>query len=352
MMNFSITELDLNYAKFLDKTTVLYGESKTGKSTIIVDILFHLQPHVDQIIVFSPMDRQNHTYDGGIVPPPCIHYTINDKLLDDIWERQSALANVYTRANDPDTLEKLFSRIPPQKSSKALEQLGQIRSRMQTYETELIEVEIPEIVSVKVEEMRQQCDKLRILVYKTYINQCKNYLKDLKLSKKEKFSLDYLNLNPRLVIIFDDCTEMMKKFKSHRVMQKLFYQGRWAFITALIACHTDKALDPELKKNTFVTVFTEETCAAAYFNRASNDLDKDARKRAKDACKFAFTPMAKHQKLVWIRDEKKFFTLTARKHDNFRFGCEAIWEFCNTVKIEAGGTLSDNKFIRDFDEIF
>jgi hypothetical protein len=349
-MNTQLPELEMSYTKFLDKTTVLYGESRTGKSTVIVDVLFQLQPYVDQIIVFSPMDRQNHTYDGGIVPPPCIHYSISAQLLDDIWERQSALANVYTRANDPDTLEKLFKRIPPQKSAKALDQLEQIRRRMHSYEAELSESESAEVVRNKVEEMRLQCEKLRILVYKTYINQFKTYLNELRPTKKEKFCIQYLNLNPRMVIIFDDCTDMMKKFKTHRVMQKLFYQGRWAFITALIACHTDKALDPELKKNTFVTVFTEETCALGYFNRASNDLDKDAKRRAKDACKFAFTPMAKYQKLVWIRDEKKFFTLTAKKHDNFRFGCDALWDYCNIIKADSGGSLSDNKFIRDFDE--
>ena len=131
-------------------------------------------------------------------------------------------------------------------------------------------------------------------------------------------------------------------------MQKLFYQGRWAFITALIACHTDKALDAELKKNAFVSIYTEETCAHAYFERKSSDLDRDAKARAAAACKAAFSPILPYQKLAWIRDEKKFYKLTATPRENFRFGSPIIWEYCKQIQAEAGTISANNKFLQDF----
>lgn len=343
----SLPEFDFDYKRFLDRSTILYGESGTGKSFVMVDILHLLKPYVDQIIVISPTDRQNHTYDKGIVPLPCIHYNITPKLLDDIWERQNALAAVYTKANNADVLKKLFDRIPNNSYERGV--IDSINKKKRDYE-DLINSEEKEegVARAKIADMEKECKKLIILIYKHCINKHKDRLAKLPLSKDEQFSLKYLNLNPRLVIIFDDCTDLLKKFKSHSVMQKLFYQGRWAFITALIACHTDKALDPELKKNAFVNIFTGEKSANSYFERKTNDLDKEERVRASAARKTAFTPMAKHQKLVWVREENKFYRFTASSHDNFKFGSSVIWEYCKQIQAEAGTINTDNKFIGDF----
>lgn len=343
----SLQEFDFSYKRFLDRTTILFGESGTGKSFVMVDVLFQLRPYVDQIIVISPTDRQNHTYDKGIVPLPCIHYNLTSKLLDDIWERQNALAAVYTKANNADILKQLFDRIP--NNSRENDIINSVNRKRKEYAAEVSAESVDESTAkAKIADMEKECKKLIILIYKDCIDRHKDKLAKLALNRDEQFSLKYLNLNPRLVVIFDDCTDLLNKFKKHPVMQKLFYQGRWAFITALIACHTDKALDPELKKNAFVSIFTGEKSAIAYFERKSNDFDKEEKIRATSARKGAFTPLAKHQKLVWVREEGKFYRFTATAHDNFKFGSSVIWEYCKQIQIEAGTINTDNKFINDF----
>jgi hypothetical protein len=344
-------ELDFDYRLFLDRSTLLFGETGTGKSTIMIDILYQLQPYVDQIVVISPMDRQNHTYDKGIVPLPCIHYTITAKLLDDIWERQNALSAVYTKANKSETLQSLFNKIPGNQRARAI--IDSVYQKLQSYKDELAGPSAEPAIEAsasraKVAEMEADCKKLIDMIWHNSINCNRGYLQRVAHSKDEQFALKYLNLNPRLVLVLDDCTDLLAKFKRHPVMQKLFYQGRWAYITTIIACHTDKALDPELKKNVFVSIFTEETCAHAYFERKSNDLDKEAKARALAACKMAFTPLARHQKLAWVRDEKKFYRLTATTRPNFRFGSQYIWEYCDRIKADIESATVDNKFIWDF----
>lgn len=338
-----LPELDFNYKYFIDGSTLLFGESKTGKSFIMVDILSQLQPHVDQIIVVSPTDRQNHTYDRGVVPIPCIHYQITSKLLDDIWERQNALAAVYTKANKPEILKSLFDRIKD--STKAAGIIAAVQQKLRDYRYEL---ESEPDSKAKITTMEDECKKLISVIWRDTINNNRSVLQKLSLNKNEQFALKYLNLNPRLVLIFDDCTDMLAKFRRHPVMQKLFYQGRWAYITTLIACHTDKALDPELKKNAFISIFTEETCARSYFDRKSNDLDREAKQRAALACKSAFSPLAPYQKLIWVREEKKFYRYTASSHSNFRFGSQYVWEYCDKIKSDSGAINADNKFINDF----
>lgn len=342
----SLTELDFNYKYFLDRTTVMYGESGTGKSFVIVDILHHLKAHVEQIIVISPTDRQNRTYSRGLVPLPCIHYDITDQLLDDIWQRQNAFCGAYSKANEPEVLLSLFNKVGRSYEKTAI---GSINRKLADYKEEVQrDIDDESVVKTKIAEMEADCKRLILLIFKHAINENREALSKMSLTKEENYSLKYLNLNPRLVLIFDDCTDLLTKFRKHRVIKKLFYQGRWAFITALIACHTDKALDPELKKNAFISMYTEETCARSFFERKSNDLDKEARGRSAMACKSAFTPMAKHQKLAWVREEKKFYRFTATARPSFRFGSQYLWDFCDQIQADSNTIASDNRFAGSF----
>jgi hypothetical protein len=335
----TIPELNMDSHYFLDRSTILFGESGTGKSFLITDILFQLKPFVEQIIVFSPTDRSNHTYDRGIVPLPCIHYTISAQVLEDLWERQEMITSVYTIANKPETLDKLFKRIP----NRSLESAA-----INAVNAKLAEFKKSTDDSAKVTEMATKCGKLVSMIMRRAIKTNATALLKMQLSDDEKFSLKYFNLNPRMVVIFDDCTDLLNRIKKHPVIQKFFYQGRHASLTIIIACHTDKALDPELKKNAFVSIFTEERCAVTYFDRCSNNYDKEARAIAKNACKQAFTPLAKHQKLAWVREDRMFYRLTAELHNNFKFGSPHVWEYCNKIKTDGNNLLANNKFVDSF----
>lgn len=342
----TLEELELSWKLFLDKSTVLYGESGTGKSVIIVDILYHLKPYVEQCFVIAPSDRKNHTYSGGVVPLPCIHYRITEKFLNDLWKRQEALGAVYSKANQADVLKKLFDRL---NLSNVNSMIRDVESKRKDREREIYETyPDPETAKDKVEDMMKEFNKLMVLIYKQYVNENRAKLMKMNLTQDELFSLKYINLNPRLVLIFDDCSAQLKQFKSHPIVQELFYQGRHAFITPIIACHTDKNLDAELRKNAFVTIFTEETCAHAFFHRGSNDLDKAAKTRADAACKATFTPTSKHQKLAWIRDEKKFYRFTATRRTGFSFGSPHIWDFCKMIANDGMSFSDDNQFMTEF----
>ncbi len=343
----SLPTFDINYKYFLDKSAILYGETKSGKSSILVDILYHLKPHVDQIVVISPMDRQNHTYDRGIVPLPCIHYEITTELLDSIWKRQGGFSVVYSRVNKTNILKSLFDRIP--NNERARNEIRQIYQKLKEFKQEIETKESdPAIASSQVASMEADCKQLIIMIWKHYINLNSAFLQNLQLSAAERYSLKHITFNPRLVLIFDDCTAEMKKFNTHPVMKKLFYQGRWAYITTLIACHTDKCIDPELKKGAFVSIFTEEPCASAYFDRCSNNFNKEARTRAYEALKAAFTPLAKYQKLVWVREDKKFYRFTATLRDEFKFCSDIVRKYCDKCCAVEDEQDSNNEFVAAF----
>ena len=346
----SVPDLEITHEKIIDKSSVVYGESGTGKSYIIVDMLYALRPHIDQIIVFAPTDRQNHTYDRGIVPLPCIHYTITPQLLSDIWNRQEALVAVYSQSNKKAVLESLFHRIPPARRNQADAVIAEIGIKLKTSERELQQRNLDDSqFKTKLNEMKEDCDKLVIQIYKNYITKEAANLQRMNLSEDEQFTLKYHAMNPRLVIVFDDCTDLIKKYRANDVMQKIFYQGRHSMITAIIAVHTDKALDSELKKNAAISIFTEMPCASAYITRPSTSLDKESQAKALAACKIAFgDPERPFQKLAYVRHEKKYYKFTAQKREGFTFCSAIIKSFCKIIAVESGKVSADNKFISEF----
>jgi len=342
----TLPDFELNYTRLIDKSIILYGASGTGKSTIIVDMLHQLQNQVEQIIVVSPTDTQNHTYDAGIVPLPCIHYTVTLPLLQSIWDRQVAMGKVYTKANQIGILRALFNKIPNKAYAEDI--INQINKKHNEYSREL-SLDGGDGVSTKLEKMKEECQKLTVLIYKHYISQHKDTLGRMKLTNDEAYSLKYINFNYRLILILDDCTHLIKKFKSSEIMQQLFYQGRHSGITLIFACHTDKALDAELKKNAAMSIFTDDRSARAYFSRGSSDFDKAYIREADAAIKAAFTPLAKHQKLLLTRDDNnKLYKYTASPRKGFKFGSEYIWKYCDNIKAESGDVSQGNRFMRYF----
>ncbi len=339
----TVPELEFHYKTFLDRTSIFLGASGTGKSTVMVHTMHAIQDHIDQVIVISPTDRQNHTYDRGIVPLPCIHYTITEKLLDSIWERQEAMVSVMTQANNPAILQSVFDKIPSTDKYKIA--VSEIKQTLNDYKAEMRRNGDN---ANAVQDMEAECSKLITMMIKLSIEKNASALRQRTLTDQEKFTVKYATLNPRLLLIFDDCTDQLKRMKKHPVIQKIFYQGRWAYITCLIACHTDKALDPELKKNAFVTMFTDIPSANAYFSRGSNDLTRDDQRRAQAAVAAAFTPAERFQKLAWVREEGGFKKFVAARHDNFRFGSQHVWNYCDSIKAEPGTAAVNNRFTGSF----
>lgn len=345
----SLNPLDFNHQLFIDKVTVLYGETKTGKSTIIVDILHEIKPFADQIIVFSPTDRNNHTYSGTgpddrIVPLPCIHYTISPTILKDIWERQEALVAVYRRASA--SVSRLFERVASADEVKVLQFIRTKRDeRRAEVDASIID---PVISRRKKEEITADCDRFIDVVQRNCINNNRGRLERMGLTAEERYALNYVNLNPRLVLIFDDCTEEMNRLKNNKVIADIAYQGRHVMITTIIAAHTDKSLDSAFRKNAFNNFFTETSCARAYFNRATNDFDRESKNAATTALAAAFTPSEPFQKLVWVREDKKYYRYTARRHDNFVFGCPEVWSYCDKVASDGAATPRNNRFMAGF----
>jgi energy-coupling factor transporter ATP-binding protein EcfA2 len=335
----SIEEFKPSADIFLDKSVVLFGSSGSGKSTLIIDILFYLKPFVDQVVVFSPMDKQNNTFGSGVIPRSLIHYTVTKEILDELWERQASFVAVYTQANRPEVLARLFARIPDAKPAKFLRVYAGRAEKAISENTD-------EAVAAS---MNKVFEEFKVRYYKKYIAEHAKYLSKQRLTTAETISLKHLDFNPRIVVIFDDCTDILKNMKNSKFVQNVFYQGRWSMITLILGLHDDKALSPEIKKNIFTTIYARQNVAVAAFERPSSGLSREEKQRALSATRDVFTPILPHQKLLYNQSSDRYFKYTATLRKGFRFGSNELWSLDSAIANADDDVLDSksNKYIRD-----
>ena len=85
----------------------------------------------------------------------------------------------------------------------------------------------------------------------------------------------YLELNPRVLLVFDDAAAEIKSYFNKPIFRKIFYQSRHSFITSVFAVQDDSDLPPNLRKNVALSLFMTPAVAKSNFDRASNKYSKE-----------------------------------------------------------------------------
>lgn len=354
-----IPQLQFSPNLFLDRSTIINGPSKTGKTVIIKNAMKALSNHIEQVIVISPSEPMNHSYQG-YVDPPLIHYRLylpdpaNPKkddgargalrFLDQIWKRQEMMAGIYKRANNSEILAGLYRKLPKATREEGLKYI-EVINKKRVRVVERVRTQYANEVGrreEKVREINENFKSMLVLLYKKYIAPFYAELWERDdLTVDERYSLNYLNFNPRLLLVFDDCAAELKPLFGKEIFRKLFYQNRHVFITLLISAQDDTDLPTNLRKNAFVTFFTEAIVCSSNFDRASNKFPKPTKQFVADIINDIFVG---NRKLAYIREDdlrQHFYHVTLPFPEPFRFGSKASHELCD--EIAASGATMDKE---------
>jgi hypothetical protein len=361
-----IPRLAVSPSLFVDRSLVIYGPSNTGKTVITKNIMQTVCGHIEQIIVVSPSEPTNRSY-AGFVDPPFIHYRLflpdplNPKkddgakgalrFLEAIWKRQEMMGAIYSRANEPGTLGKLYARLPKTARLEGLrfiEAINAKRSRV-VERVRRAYADEPGKREEKVKEANEKFKKMLVLIYKKYIAASYAVLWAAgDLTDDERNSLYYLNFNPRLLLIFDDCAAQLKTFFGKEIFRLLFYQNRHSHVTVIVCCQDDTDLPTNLRKSSFVSFFTEPIVCLSNFDRPSNKFPKPTRQYVSDITSDVFKG---HRKLAYIREDEKrqhFYHVEFPYPKPFRFGSEASHELCDAVQSKGATMDKENPYYDRF----
>lgn len=332
---------------FLDKSVCLYGSSKSGKTFMAKYLMMNvLNGSVPSVFLFCPSADQNKNYYDHIYR--CATYLKIDKKFIDttltkICERQAISAQIYRDANDINILESIYEYIktPATENQKILIE--------QSREKHIKRVDYLDIEYQKKQERKDNIiedhEKLIINLYKTVIRRNLSFLKTKNLSKKQLYSLEYLDFNPRILFIFDDCIAELKKFINSKndLIKNLFFRGRHLLITQFFLIQEDTELIPGLRKNAHLSIFCSSSMATSYFEKSSNGIQKAVSKKALSLIDDVYKN--DHVKLIFMKDEiEQFKCIKAEKPLKGKFGSKDFIDLCDDVENKEDNIDENNSF--------
>ncbi len=326
-------KIDLD--SLINRIIILYGETETGKSTIIKHILKVLEGFVQQGFVISPMDRANNGF-RGMFPLGLIYYDVTEESMMMHWERQKAMVLFWREVNKIKTLLLLVRRVDKSTYRVIKSNYKKMKNKLNDYKKQY-----PENVN-ELQEMTDDHEQLIIFALKQVIMTHYSDLYNEELTPDEANSLEYLNFNPRAVWIFDDCTDIFNTIltsKKSSFLVNMMTMARHNQVTVIIGLHHDKCLAPEYRKAAHLAVFTTQESALAYFTRESNSFSRDLQKKIIGSFREIFS--VQHQVAIWKRKDRKLYKFKAKKYPPFEFCSSSIFEFFKPIEIDSNSSCNN-----------
>ncbi len=348
-----IKNLERNLTNYLDRTTIVYGKSGSGKSWFIRDILHLIQNHMPNVLLITPQSTYEKDY-KGIIPEKCVKHDLTRNLMELIWKRQSYITEIYTMRENLVTIQGLFMKCGDRDavvkakliSGTAKSVIGKINTHRGLSYDERARM----IKDVQEQQMRD----LRMLYRDTILRHREN-LRRTSLTETEENVLKYLNTNPRFLLLIDDCTENFKKWSSYfkktetDIFESIAFKGRHNFITSIIATHDDVYISPSRRKNAHISIFTSPEVLMSTIARPSSGFGaKDKKEIAEIAQRIFSDETSKvklHMKFCIVDSIDRYQYMIAGKYTDIRIGCPALLELIKRMP-KKQKTTSTNPYLK------
>jgi hypothetical protein len=196
-------------------------------------------------------------------------------------------------------------------------------------------------------------------IYKTIIKKNIDRLNASLLTEEEKYCIKFINFNPHMMIVLDDCAAYVSKWGKNETINRLFFESRHIYVTSFYTMQDDKKLETGIRKNTYLNVFTDANCAISFFINVANSFSKDEKKTANLIANSIFQPneygIPNYKKMIYCRKDttNKFRYILVDKQyvmGTFRMGSQYLWDLCERIpEDDHKTTLSkDNQFYAAF----
>jgi hypothetical protein len=328
-----------NPTTYLDKTIMFYGASGTGKTVLMKHISYEIRDYIPNVIAVCPTNASNGSWTGH-VPDNWIIENPTSEILANTLKRQKKATKKYKRANDPELLASIFTKIIEMVQNPKIT-YTKILSKRRLYinKIDMSSMSPGEKYEQK-KHIEESVKKSLINLYKTTISNYQSKLLQPGMNsiftKRELFAISHVNFNHRLLLILDDCGSRVKQWSKNQAISELFFEGRHYGITSFYALQDDKGLPPGIRKNAFINFFTESSSATSFFDAKCNAMTKKDKKEASLICDKLFSSengRVNRKKLIFARNdsEYKFRYIIADLKPLFRLGCKAIWKLQDMI---------------------
>jgi hypothetical protein len=247
-----IPDASHNLELMLDRSTIIYGSSGAGKSTIIKHIMSLLGANISISILLSDNPKIASIYDGvhpscSVIVNPQVQHVLN------IFNEQQKRAEIYDFVNDINRLKKIFDSV-----SSLSEKKGEER-----------------ILSCMTSENKTQIKHLLSKYYKAMIIRNEKSIRHD--DTEAKFIFKNINFNPRMALFIDDASIFFKKLSIDPNGMDLFFRSRHAYITMIFASHDETLVSTKSRNGAFNTIFGDIKSLSGYIHKETNKLSREER---------------------------------------------------------------------------
>lgn len=322
-----------SYENLVNRCTLVIGNSGSGKTYLIREMLFKLKDKIPNCVLFSPTNEQNEDF-KGIIPSAAVISNLDGgrlvKKLQRIFKRQEEQVAVYNKVNDLAVLQVLARKLSVQ--DEVVDGLRDLLAEYESTKTELLNQDPPphnldELLS-NIDKDRDRANEKLVHAYKDAIAAAykdQKYSKDIQFSSEHHQLAKSLRINPNIMLILDDMAAFFDaSVQKADVIRKVAFQGRHAHITTIISLQSDKTLIPALRSQAHFIAFTETNCLEG-FSKANSIFCPKSAKQVADTMRLN---KEDHIKTIYDKSADRFFYVRAMNKLPFRFGCDVFWQFC------------------------
>jgi len=329
---------------FLGKSIVLFGETNTGKSKFIRMILKALKKHIPLGVVFNGTEGGDTSY-GDIFPDAYVYNRIDIETIKDIKEFQEAKKNTYNKANKYEVLKNLYQRIRTRESDKKLIKLHQSEKKL------LRKCKNKKDKQKKIKNWHKD---MRKKMYKKFVKENVHRINQKYLNNDEKVAIKFINLNPHILLVFDDVGSQFKamynKKENKEIIDNMFIRDRHNYITYIFAFQYEGQLDKDLRNNTRISVFTSSSAVIGYARKKANNI-YHLEKYVNDIAPLIYQDDGNYYRMIYIKDEQKFKYIKSVevKDNDCKFCWPEFYEYNSEIKIKNKVAVDrSNKFFNIF----
>lgn len=340
---------------FLLGTTFLFGGQKSGKTTIVEDILYTCKDRIPNYIVIVP-ETSADLYRRKL-PARCIKSDLTKKKLQQIWKRQTDVTQCCNIAKNMDVLRSLFNRVNDRQAILMVQLIT--RRAKERIELTRRRTDIDPAEKRDQEKAIETLQKEKLLyIYKDTIRNHKQILEHRDLNSNERIALEYLDTNPNFMIVIDDCSEKVSTWMSYfkkgeeNIFESILFRGRHNNITMLFVSHDETLIKPRLRQGARNTIFTTSQALVGSLTRGDSVFGgkKQGQKEGISVASKVFSSdgngVKTFKKFCYVReDAKPYKYIIADLHDDFDLGCMPLKELANKMP-KKEDSLEENQFVK------
>lgn len=330
----------INPMYMVDKSIIVVGGTNTGKTVIAMDILYQYREVIPNVIVVAPQTTAEKFYEG-IVPKCCIKHDLTKEMLQTMWKRQENIAMMYNTANRMENLQSLFNVSPCPTCARLI--FATVKRAQETIAAIQINKHLNFVEkNIQIRTVQDLRNAKLIEYYKLGITRQKDIIAQQPLTDIQRITLNAYDINPRMLLTIDDCTERiekwMKMFKKdeENIFEAIAFRGRHIYFTLLFIAQDDKFFTPDIRKGAMITIFTSSQAFITAINRPASGYSSNDKKLAQRIAPHIYmssdSKKRSWNKVCYLReDNDPFRYMLADYHEPFTLGSEGLYELSNRL---------------------